>query len=405
MVSHANLLSNSANLDHGWDHTPESVLVSWLPHFHDMGLIYGIIQPLYKGFWCVLMIPAAFTQQPLRWLQAISRYRATHSAAPNFAYELCVRKIAPEQRTALDLRSWRMALNGAEPIRLETLEQFAEMFAPCGFDRRALCPGYGLAEATLKVSATRWADEPATYTVQVAELEQHRVVAPTVLDQQTTTLVSSGRPALDTQVAIVHPETLTRCAPDEVGEIWVAGSGVTHGYWNRRDETERTFRAFLRDTCEGPFLRTGDLGFVRDGELFITGRLKDLIVINGRNYYPQDIEQTVERSHPAVRTSCCAAFSVTIDGEERLVVMAEIERRYRPGARGEPAEVARLSPESEEIVKAMRRAVAEQHEVRLYDVQLLKVGSIPKTSSGKIQRHACRTSFLNGSLSDSRKKT
>ena len=384
MVSHANLLYNSADMDAGWRHTRDSVLVSWLPHFHDMGLIYGILQPLYRDFPAVLMPPVSFLQQPARWLQAITRHKGTHSAAPNFAYELCVRKVTPEQRASIDLSSWAVAVNGAEPVRRETLERFAETFESCGFRRGAFCPGYGLAEATLKVTATSRADSPAFCSVQSEALAEHRVVESAPGRRDAQTFVGCGRAMLETKIAIVHPESSRRCAAGEVGEIWVAGPGVAGGYWERPAETERDFRARLSGTDE-TYLRTGDLGFTRDGELFVTGRLKDLIIIRGRNHYPQDIELTAEQSHPALRPGCGAAFSVEDAGAESLVVVQEIER-------------ASQQPDFEAVFGAIRRALSAEHELHAYGVVLIKSGSLPKTSSGKVQRHAARAGFLAGSL-------
>jgi acyl-CoA synthetase (AMP-forming)/AMP-acid ligase II len=308
-------------------------------------------------------------------------------------YDLCVRKITPEQRATLDLSSWDLAFICAEPIRHETLERFTATFAPCGFRREAFYPCYGLAEATLMASGGLKAAPPVVFTVQSAELEHNRVVAASRGDDSAQILVGCGQTfggVGDQQIVIVHPETLTTCLPDEVGEIWLSGPSVSQGYWNRPDETDYTFRAYLADTGEGPFLRTGDLGFLKDGELFITGRLKDLIIIDGYNHYPQDIELTVEQCHPAVRPSCSAAFSVDVAGQERLVIVAEVERRYQP-RRGQSLDV-------EAVVQAIRRAVTEYHELRVYAVSLLKPGTIPKTPSGKIQHHACRANFLAGSL-------
>lgn len=386
MVSHGNLLQNSADLDKGWVHTKDSIIVTWLPTFHDMGLIYGVIQPLYKGLPCYMLSPVSFLQQPIRWLQAISRYRGTHTGAPNFAYDLCVHKITPEQRATLDLSSWQMALNGAEPVRADVLKRFAETFKPCGFEPTAFCPGYGLAEATLKVAAVRRTDAPVLYTVQAGAIEQNRILEATEDQQNVRTLVGCGRSEIDTKIVIVHPESLTQCSPEEVGEIWVSGSTVAQGYWMRPEETERTFRAYLTDTGDGPFLRTGDLGFCKDGELFVTGRLKDVVIIRGRNYYPQDIELTVEQSHSALKAGASVAFSVEVEGEERLIVAQEVERTY----------LRKL--DADEVVGAIRQAVWEQHELPVYAVVLLKPASIPKTSSGKIQRHACKAEFLDGSL-------
>ncbi len=403
MVSHGNLLHNSAYLTHALDLTPDSVSVTWLPAFHDMGLTNGIIQPVYIGGRCFLMPPHSFLQRPVRWLQAISRYQATISGGPNFAYELCARKITPEQRETLNLSSWYAAYNGAEPIRADTLKRFAEAFALCGFHPSFFYPCYGLAEATLMVSGGLLKDEPIFCTTQVAALEQNRVVEALEQQQNVRTLVGCGRAQLNTKIVIVHPESLTQCAPDEVGEIWVSSPSVAQGYWNRPEETERTFQAYLADTGEGPFLRTGDLGFFKDGELFVTGRLKDLIIIGGRNLYPHDIELTVEQSHPAIRPGCCAAFSVDVADEERLIVVAEVAGRYRPerdqqGEEPHSHPKGRLLLDVETVVRALRRAVAEEHDVRVHTVVLLRAGRIPKTPSGKLQRRACQASFLEGTL-------
>jgi acyl-CoA synthetase (AMP-forming)/AMP-acid ligase II len=404
MVTHGNLLHNLAYIAHGFMHTPDGALVSWLPAFHDMGLVYGALLPIYMGFRCYIMPAAAFIQRPYRWLQAISRYRATHSVAPNFAYDLCVRKVTETQRATLDFGSWQVAVSGAEQVRKETLDRFAEYFAPCGFRRRNFYPGYGLAEATLKVTGGRVSDEFMTCTVETAALEQHRVLECEPGGEGARTLVSCGRPMFDVKVAIVHPERLTLCAPDEVGEIWVSSPGCASGYWNRPVETQGIFHAYPLDG-EGVFyLRTGDLGFLRDGELYVTGRIKDLIIIGGANHYPQDIELTAERSHPALRPNGCAAFSVEVGGAERLVVAVEVARRRPPeradAAAGGVERAQPQMPDREELIKAIQRAVAEEHELEVYRVVLLKAGSIPKTSSGKIQRQACRRSFLEQGLEE-----
>jgi acyl-CoA synthetase (AMP-forming)/AMP-acid ligase II len=405
MVTHGNLLHNSAYLAHAFHHTPESVLVTWLPTFHDMGLIYGILQPIYSGFKCYVMPPASFIQRPLRWLQAMSHYKATHSVAPNFAYDLCSLKITEEQRAGLDLRNWRVAVNGAEPIRIETLERFARTFAPCGFRRNALYPGYGLAEATLKVTGGRSTDEYVSCRVDVAALAQHRVVEVAAKPdaQGSQTLVSSGRATDGVELVIVDPEMLIECAIGRVGEIWVRGPSNALGYWNRLEETKQTFHAYLSNTGDGPYLRTGDLGFLKDGELFVTGRRKDLIIIGGSNYYPQDIELTAERSHKDLRLASCAAFSIDDAGAERLIVAIEVERHHRPhDLSGTPSALSRRQRVSGsaagDMVMAIQRAVADEHELQVHKVVLLKGGSISKTSSGKIQRHVCRKAFLASGL-------
>lgn len=385
MVSHGNLLHNQRVIRTACQHTEQSSFVSWLPVYHDMGLIGTVIQPLYLGAPCVLMSPEAFLQKPLRWLQAISRYKAHTSGGPNFAYDLCVRKIDAEQRATLDLSRWSVAFNGSEPINHETLERFVAAFEPCGFRPEAFYPCYGLAEATLLVSGGAKTAAPVIHQFKTGALERNRVVSPSGETDETRTLVSCGRSGLDQTICIVDPESLTRCRPDQVGEIWVSGPSVGQGYWNRPDETETTFRAYVADTGEGPFLRTGDLGFLRDGELFVTGRLKDLIIIRGRNHYPHDIERTVERSHPALRPGCSAAFSVEKAGEERLVVVQEVERHSQ-------------DLDVEKMAGAIRQAVAETHELQVYDLVFIKPGSLPKTSSGKIQHQACRAHYLKGSL-------
>ena len=386
MLSHSNLLHNSALIHRCFKDTSDSRGVIWLPPYHDMGLIGGILQPLFVGYPVTLMSPVAFLQRPLRWLQAISRYKATTSGGSNFAYELCVDRIAPKERTSLDLSSWGLAFNGAEPIRAETLERFVAAFESCGFRREAFYPCYGIAEATLIVSGGLKAAPPKLKTVQGKALEQNRVVPVGWEEDGVQTLVGCGQTLPGQQIIIAHPDTLTLCSHNEVGEIWVSGPSVGQGYWNQPKETAQTFQAYLSDTKEGPFLRTGDLGFLHNGELFVTGRLKDLIIIRGRNHYPQDIELTVERSHPALRLGCGAAFSVELYGEEQLVIAQEVERSY----------LRNLNVD--EVVGAIRQAVAEQHELQVYAVLLLKTGSISKTSSGKIQRYACRKGFLAGDL-------
>jgi len=415
MVSHGNLQHNSEYIKQAFELTSDSVSVTWLPSFHDMGLIDGIIQPLYTGFIGVIMPSFSFIQRPFRWLKAISHYRATHCGGPNFGYELCVRKIDQNQRKTLDLSSWFSAYNGAEPIRLDTLERFTEAFKSCGFRANFFYPCYGMAETTLMVSGGRVKDEPVCHTVQADALEQKRIVA---ASEDTTKkmrpIVGCGRSWLDTRIVIADPESLTQCTSNQVGEIWVSGRSIAQGYWNRPKETEQTFNAYLADTGDGPFLRTGDLGFLKEGELFVTGRLKDLIIIRGMNHYPQDIELTVEKSYPILRPGCSAAFSVEVNGEERLVVAAEVERRFGPrrqkkqeheGADRRQVEVvASVEPKVrqplniEEAVSTIRQAVSEQHDLPVYAVLLIKMGRIPKTSSGKIQRRACREQFLGGGL-------
>jgi len=364
MVTHGNILHNQREIQRGFRQSAASVTVSWLPIYHDMGLIGALLQPLYVGGLCYLMAPAAFLLQPSRWLRAISRYRATTSGGPSFAYELCVARTSPEQRQALDLSSWEVAFNGAEPVHAATVARFIEAFAPCGFRAEAFHPCYGLAEATLLVS--------------VAGRRPPRVV-----EQGGRELVSCGPEAGEQQVVIVHPETLEPCPSRQEGEIWIAGPSVAAGYWGNAEATEQTFRARLA-SGEGPFLRTGDLGFLEGGELFVSGRIKDLIILRGRNHYPQDIELTAESSHPSLRAVGSAAFSVTVDGDERLVAVLEMERRSRE--------------EPDAIAEAARGRITEVHEVPVHEVVLVRAGTIPRTSSGKIQRGRSRQLYLTGGL-------
>lgn len=386
MVSHGNLLENSAIIHERFEHTTESRGVIWLPPYHDMGLIGGVLQPLYGGFPVTLMSPTTFLLRPVRWLQVISQTRASTSGGPNFAYDLCARKISPEQRGALDLSCWRVAFNGSEPVRLDTIERFASVFASAGFRREAFFPCYGLAEATLFVTGGPKSSGPVHCKIQNAAVQQNRAV----LDDNDPfghTLVACGERPRNVKVVIVHPDSWTRCSPHEIGEIWVSGLSVATGYWRRPQETESAFRAHLADSGEGPFLRTGDLGFFLRGQLFVAGRLKDLIIVGGRNHYPQDIEATVERAHSVLRLGRSAAFSLDLEGEERLIIVAEVDHRH--GRRGQNSVVA-----TEKLVRAIRTAVAEQHGLHVHRVFLLKRGSIPMTTSGKIQRNICRSWVL-----------
>ncbi|HEX8818696.1 MAG TPA: fatty acyl-AMP ligase, partial [Archangium sp.] len=374
-LTHGNLLHNSAIIQRAFGGTEESVGVSWLPLYHDMGLIGCVLQPVYTGFPIVLLPPETFLQKPLRWLQAISRYRGTHSGGPNFAFDLCVRKVTAEQRESLDLSSWRYAFNAAEPVRADTLERFTRHFAPSGFRPDAPRPLYGLAEATLMVTGGLPGSRRTVRTVDGAALGSWRVAELPEGAPGSRRLVGLGGPWLEQQVVIVDPVTHTRCAPDRVGEIWLSGPSVAQGYWNRPEETEHTFRALRADTGDGPYLRTGDLGFLHEGELFFAGRIKDLIIIRGRNHYPQDLERTVEESHPALRPGCGAAFSIDSGQEERLVVVQEVQR-------------GREGDNLEDITHAARQSVAATHGIHLDTLVLVRPGTMSKTSSGKIQRNA-----------------
>jgi amino acid adenylation domain-containing protein len=391
LVSHRNLAHNLQAIRRVFGLGAGSVVVGWLPVYHDMGLIGNVLQPLYCGGTCVLMSPASFLQRPMRWLQAISRYRATASGGPNFAYELCVRKAAEAECRGLDLGCWEVAFNGAEPVRQETLARFAEAFAPWGFRRSAFRPCYGLAEATLLVAGVAAGAPPPRGSAFAADaLAERRVVAAAADPAggeaaRVRVLVGCGPPLPDQRLLVVDPETLDPCPPDRVGEIWLAGPSVAQGYWERPRLSAEIFGATLPSAGTGErFLRTGDLGFLHQGDLFLAGRLKDLIIVRGRNLYPQDVERSVEGCHPSLRPGGGAAFAVDSGGEERLVVVHEVDRHARAPAA--------------EVASAVRRVVAEEHEVQVYEVVLLRAGSLAKTSSGKVRRRACAAAWQQGTL-------
>ncbi|MEL7352820.1 MAG: fatty acyl-AMP ligase [Cyanobacteria bacterium J06560_5] len=412
MITHGNVMNNLQMIFEACEYTPQDIGVCWLPLYHDMGLVGAVIQPVYAGGPVVMMSPVDFILKPLRWLQAISRYRATTSGGPNFAYELCLRKITPQQRAGLDLSSWAIAANGAEPVLADTLHRFAQAFQSVGFRPEAFCPAYGMAETTVMVSLATRGQLPVVKTVQRQALEQN-IIAEAIVDATDNTkggtgpdahpethsdvrrVVSCGRTGANHVIAIVNPDTLVRCADNEVGEVWVSGPSVAKGYFNRVKETQHTFRAQIADPEltgsedgpeDGPFLRTGDMGFLQDGELFITGRLKDVIILWGNNHYPHFLESTVEQSHPALRPAGVAVFGIAVDEEERLVVVQEVESRFLK------------SLNSEEVIGAIRQSLAEQHMLEAHAIALLRPGSTPKTPTGKIQRRACKANYLAGEL-------
>ncbi|MFJ3307064.1 fatty acyl-AMP ligase [Streptomyces sp. NPDC086549] len=382
VVTHGNLLDNERVITERMGHTPDTIaeyghelIVSWLPVYHDMGLMGPVLNTMYLGATATLFSPLHFLQQPARWLKAVSRYRPHTSGGPNFAYELCLKHAGPDLLDSLDLSSWRVAFNGAEPVRAATLRRFAETFGEAGFRREAFYPCYGLAEATLMVTGGA-VDTPPT-------LLEPDGTGPHA-GEADAAAVGCGRPGPGVTVAVADPERQQELPEGEVGEIWVGGASVAKGYWRNALATRETFRATLPGH-EGRFLRTGDLGFLRDGELFVTGRRKDLIVIDGRNHYPQDLELSAELSHPALRPGCTAAFSVDLAAEgEQTVLVAELS----PEAAGE----------SEKVTDLIRSAIGEAHGLSVRDVVLVHPGTIPKTSSGKIQRRATRAAYLDGSL-------
>lgn len=389
VLTHKNLLSNSKLIKQYFNFNEDSHMVSWLPPYHDMGLIGSILQSFYSGIPLTAMSPMSFLKKPFRWLKAISEAKGVVvSGSPNFAYDLCVRKVTPEQLAELDLSHWKVAFNGAEPVRNESLQRFAAKFAPCGFKTEYFFPVYGLAEGTLLVSAGDTKALPIVSKFEKEQLEKHKAIPQKLVSPHNTAeLVACGTQIVGQEIKIVNPDTHVVCEPNEIGEIWLQGPSIAQGYWQKPALNAKIFQAHLAgDTQAGPHFRTGDLGFFKDGQLYITGRLKDVLIIRGRNYYPQDIELTVERSHDALRKGCGASFTVDVQGAEKLIIVQEIKRTHRKTA------------SVNEIINAISKEVSMQHALKPYMVSLIATSSIPKTSSGKIRRFECRNQFLNGKL-------
>jgi acyl-CoA synthetase (AMP-forming)/AMP-acid ligase II len=400
-LTHGNLLHNAAQISRGTLSTPDQTIVTWLPPYHDMGLIGSIIHGLYVGCPVIQIAPAAFLMRPFRWLEAISKTRAAMSGGPNFAFDLCVQKIGRAERATLDLSSWKLAYVGAEPVRAHTLERFAETFAECGFRREALWPCYGLAEATLMVTNRQ---RETGYRTRFVE-------------DGTAEVVGVGFPIADSEIRIVDPVSRVALPDGAVGEIWCRSPSVAAGYWNQPEASAEVFGARLANG-EGPFLRTGDLGLLDGGELYVTGRIKEVIIVRGRKHYPSDIEDTVEKMSFGAsyhRAGGCVAFAeTTAAGDERVWLAVEVERRQRERRRASAMAPERrrgadrrhrpfvyryeeptpFDPES--LVRSLRRAIAADYGVELAGVFLLRPGAIPKTSSGKKQRLLCGKQLLDG---------
>ena len=383
MVSHGNIMHNLEFIHEREASSLESTSVTWLPPFHDMGLLEGVLSPIYGIYPQFLMSPLAFIQRPVRWLQAISKYRATTSGAPNFAYQYCVETIRKTQREGLDLSSWRVAYNGSEPVNMETMKNFASTFHKNGFDFDAFCPVYGLAESTALATGTACGSGPAQRRLNGGRNET----------------VTCGQAGKNSDILVVDPVSCQKCGQNEEGEIWLSGPSVARGYWNNPVQTDETFGAFVADSDEGPYLRSGDLGYLVDGNLYVTGRIKELIILRGRKLFPQDIEHSASRAHALIHNRNVAAFSIDVEQGEQLVLLAELDlRQVKKLVTGGKALSVPLSIDFQAIAFDLVQAISNEHEVRVSTTLLMAPGQIPKTSSGKVQRSLCRNRFLETNI-------
>lgn len=384
MITHGNVMSNQRMIQEAFGHSEGLVQVSWLPVYHDMGLIGNLMQPLFLGGHCIFMSPVAFLQKPRRWLAAISRYHAQGSGGPNFALRLCTQSITDEQKAGLDLSSLKVFFVGSEPISAAVLEEFTAAFSQTGFRREAFYCCYGMAETTLLATGSTPGAGPIFETVDADALASNVAKPGDSGSAGSRVLVGCGKAAHGQELVIVDPETGVRKADGQIGEIWLRGANVARGYWRKPEITAALFAAQLGN--EAGYLRTGDLGFLRNRELFVTGRMKDLIIIHGRNHYPQDIENTVDSSHAALSQNACAAVAIESGGEESLAIVVELQRSML------------RSFDADEVFGQIRRAVFEQHELPVHAIVLIRPATLPRTSSGKVQRSECRRRFLAGSL-------
>ncbi|MDM8515193.1 fatty acyl-AMP ligase [Desulfobacterales bacterium HSG16] len=414
MISHGNLLHNEKMLQKSFQLEEQSNIVSWLPLYHDMGLVGNMVLALYAGTPCILLSQIAFLKDPLLWLKAISHYKAEYSGSTNSGYELCIRKIDTNEIN-IDLSCWKIAFNGFDPVRADTIERFSKKFASCGFSKKSFFPFYGLAEATMTASCGIKNNLPVVCRVQAGAIEKNLIIPTVDSGEKTRIIVGCGNVDCEQNIVIASPDTHKSCKPDTVGEIWISGKNVAKGYCEMPEETKKTFQAFLSDTGEGPFLRTGDLGFIQNNELFVTGKLKDIIVIQERIYYPYAIELIAEQSYSRLRPGCVAAFSTKVNEKNQLIIVAEAELRFKEDADGQPgkssyskrrtevmlpeytpADQSPLKPD--EAFATIRNAIKKEFGLEVFEILLIRLGTIPKTSSGKIKRHACRVGFLKGTL-------
>ena len=384
VVGHDNLMDNlrRTRQPFGFE-DPDATMVNWLPAYHDMGLIAGWLQPLHAGRKTVLMSPGEFIQQPIRWLELITKYRGTISGGPNFAYDACTARVSKSQMEKLDLRSWSIAFNGSEPVRASTIASFATKFEACGFDANAIFPCYGLAESTLMVTCR------GTLEYSPVRFDRDRLREGVALPSETPnsrTLVGCGPPSDDHELAIVRPDAKARCAESEVGEIWVSGPSVCRGYWNRPEDNDIFTAQIADDPTETPFLRTGDLGLLHDGQLYISGRLKNTVIVRGNNYASEDLEDLSQAAHPAVAAAPAAAFGIMRRSGETLVIAQEIRR----------ASIADFDPA--EVTAAIQESIVTHNGIRASEILIVRPGGLPRTTSGKLQRHRARDLYKAGKL-------
>lgn len=385
MVTHHNLLDNLDKLYASFHMNDDTVLFSWLPPHHDMGLIGCILTPIYGGIPVIMSSPFSFLQNPLSWLKSITKYRATISGGPNFAYDYCVKRIKEEKKQGLDLSSWLIASNGAEPVRAETMEHFYHAFKDYGFRKEAFYPCYGLAEATLLVTGGIPGTSYRSLTLAKEQYQDHRVRFATENSPDSHSLVSCGR--MIQTVVIVDPDALTPCDTDQIGEIWVQSDSVTQGYWKLKEETAHAFHGQIQgDASEANYLRTGDLGFIHEGELFVTGRIKDLIILYGKNHYPQDIEYSILHSPLSALLGKCAAFVTQEQNEYQLTLMCEVKNRFMEEAT------------QDELFNELFELVYKIHQLEINTIVFIPLKAMPHTTSGKIRRNFCRQHLLDNTL-------
>jgi acyl-CoA synthetase (AMP-forming)/AMP-acid ligase II/acyl carrier protein len=386
MINHAGIMHNSEVIKIAFGHDAKLTGVNWLPPYHDMGLIGTIFQPLYVGGKNIIITPFDFLRNPVIWLNAITKYKGTTAGCPNFALDLLVEKISPEQKTDIDLSSLKVLFCGSEPIRSTTLKNFTQAFEACGFTEDMFLPCYGLAENTLMVTGIHHSEKPEYLLADRQSLENTNKVVISSDADTALSFVSCGYPWLDDQVLIVDPEKCIASGEDTIGEIWTRSGSVCQGYWNQADKNEEIFNAGINGSKEGPFMKTGDLGFLHNGQLYIAGRIKDMIIIRGMNHFPCDIENTVEHSHPALQAHGCAAFSSEIDNHERLIIIQEIKRTAIRELNGK------------EVIEAIRSAISAEHEIPVFAIELISPGRMCKTTSGKIQHKKCESMWMDKAL-------